>query len=69
MNDVNPEHHNAEVGRADRSIAYRGAKQRVRPTFKEWLHATWLDIVTLMLMGAMGMVVSRRAHHETYYQS
>ena len=32
-----------------------------RPRFGQWLKATWLDILTMIVMGAIGLGVSPRA--------
>lgn len=34
-----------------------------RPPFGQWLKATWLDILTMATMGAVGLVVSSLQSH------
>jgi hypothetical protein len=40
-----------------------------RPSFGQWLKATWLDILTMAIMGAIGLGVSCNAtNHSCYFR-
>jgi diacylglycerol diphosphate phosphatase/phosphatidate phosphatase len=45
-------------GRKEPRMTTHGApSHNTRPTFGQWLKATWLDIVTMAIMGAIGLGV------------
>jgi diacylglycerol diphosphate phosphatase / phosphatidate phosphatase len=51
------------VAPKSRGAGRRGRRQETysmssRPTFGQWLKATWLDILTMAAMGAIGLGVS-----------
>lgn len=46
-----PKHHN------DKGTPYYSMS--TRPKFGQWLKHTWLDIVTMVIMGVIGLGVSR----------
>lgn len=35
-----------------------------RPSFGQWLKYTWLDILTMVVMGVIGLGVSDALHHK-----
>ena len=37
-----------------------------RPTFGQWLKLTWKDIITMVLMGALGLGVCHPLSHPRY---
>ncbi|KAL6408885.1 phosphatidic acid phosphatase beta [Ilyonectria robusta] len=39
-----------------------------RPTFGQWLKHTWLDILTMAIMGAIGLGVSHASHQTSLNQ-
>lgn len=42
------------AGHVKDTVAYPMA---VRPSFGQWLKVTWLDIITMIIMGAIGLGV------------
>lgn len=50
--------HSRSHNRAEGAAAYAGNGMfNSRPSFGQWLKGTWLDIVTMAIMGAIGLGV------------
>jgi diacylglycerol diphosphate phosphatase/phosphatidate phosphatase len=54
-------HHEKKAGmfgRKEPNMTTHGApSHNTRPTFGQWIKATWLDIITMAIMGAIGLGV------------
>jgi diacylglycerol diphosphate phosphatase/phosphatidate phosphatase len=54
-------HHEKKAGmfgRKEPKMTTHGApSHNTRPTFGQWIKATWLDIITMAIMGAIGLGV------------
>lgn len=46
------------LGRGGRGKRHQAYAMHTRPTFGQWLKVTWLDILTMVAMGAIGLGVS-----------
>jgi diacylglycerol diphosphate phosphatase/phosphatidate phosphatase len=49
--------HHEKRTRPRRSSRAAAPSHNTRPTFGQWIKATWLDIVTMAIMGAIGLGV------------
>jgi len=52
-----PTHHEKRHHKAPATHGNEGRAWNTKPTFGQWIKATWLDIITMAAMGAVGLGV------------